>query len=127
MTTMIKSKLNKALSFIAPLAALALPVVVSAQIDIPTDVGGLQGSFEGIFNLISGILLVIILIYLIWGAFVFATAGGDEDKRKKGRDILLYGLIGIFLLVSIFGLINFVIDSIVFEGDTGTVPDAPEL
>ncbi|MBI2628060.1 MAG: hypothetical protein HYW71_01325 [Candidatus Niyogibacteria bacterium] len=40
------------------------------------------------------------------GVLQFVTSGGDEEKRKEGRDHIIYGLIGLFIMVAVWGLVN---------------------
>lgn len=52
-------------------------------------------------NLINKALLYLSLlavIYGIWGGFQIVTAGGDEEKVKKGRTILMQVVIGIVVI-----------------------------
>lgn len=61
--------------------------------DLSTAVQNLIASF-------SGILALVALVYGIYGGFLMFTAGGDEEKVKKGRTIIMQvgiGLVVIFL------------------------------
>ena len=109
------------------LGLFALPMLVVAQVEIGDNVSDLAENIGGIFDILAPILIAVVVIYLLYGAFLFALAGGDEDKKEKGKNILLYGLIGVFLIVSIIGLINFVINSINFAGGNNAIdpPDFP--
>lgn len=69
-----------------------------------------QNGLNGIVNCILGILdrIVIVLMaaavaYIVWGAFQMITS---EEKRKSGRDIIVYGVIGLFAMISIWGFVN---------------------
>lgn len=43
-------------------------------------------------------LSIIAVLYGIWGGFQIVTAGGDEEKVKKGRTILIQVVIGIIVI-----------------------------
>ena len=85
----------------APLAALA------AAPDI--GVGeNLRDSFtkDDIANIIAsirfwftGILGIIAIIMILYGAFLYLTAGGDEEKVGKAKKTVLYGAIGILIIL----------------------------
>jgi hypothetical protein len=52
-------------------------------------------------NLINKALLylsILAVVYGIWGGFQIVTAGGDEEKVKKGRTILIQVGIGIIVI-----------------------------
>ena len=122
-------------SFLAAITLFALPLLVGAQasevtvpVNIGDNIGGITAGINNLFSIIAPILIAVVIIYLLFGAFTFATAGGDEEKRERGKNILLYGLIGVFLIVSIIGLINFVINSFTIgTNDTITSPPAPVI
>lgn len=49
-------------------------------------------------SLINTLLIIVIpigVIFIIYGAFVIMTAGGSEDKAKKGKDIITAAAIGV--------------------------------
>jgi hypothetical protein len=81
-------------------------------------------------------ILVIINVYLVqlifavafvvffWGVFQYFIAGGaDEEKRKKGKQFVMYGLIGFVIMISLWGIINILINTLGIGG--GTRPDLP--
>lgn len=43
------------------------------------------------------VLVFIAVIMIVIGAFTYMTSAGEEEKTKKGRDYLLYALIGIIV------------------------------
>lgn len=108
----MKSKLATSLVLVS---SLALPAVVSAQTQSGGFCGNLKaGGFSGIvdcailfldFGAIA--ILALSVLYTMWGAFLMAT---DEEKRQKGKDIVLFGIVGIFVMTSIWGLVN-ILDS----------------
>jgi ABC-type dipeptide/oligopeptide/nickel transport system permease subunit len=51
-------------------------------------------------------------IYFIYGLFVFFTGSADATKRKQGQDHILWGVIGIFIMISVYGIIRFVASSV---------------
>ena len=46
-----------------------------------------------------------VLIY-IWGIIQYVIAEDDEGKRKKAKDTIVYGIIGLFVMISIWGLVR---------------------
>ncbi len=43
-------------------------------------------------------LALVAVVYGIWGGFQIVTAGGEEEKVKKGRTILIQVVIGIIVI-----------------------------
>ncbi len=100
-------------------ASFLLPIVVAAQVVVNT--GPLRTFFNqllGIFNDILPFLLAIVVILLIVWAFQFATSAGDEEKRKGARDKIIWGLVGLVLLMSMYGITNILANLVL---GTGTV------
>lgn len=52
--------------------------------------------------LIIGVILV--LFYLLWGAFDWITGGGDQDKLDKARQKMTNAVLGIVIMVAALGL-----------------------
>ena len=57
-------------------------------------------------GLIIPILIAVALLVFIVGVIKYITAGADEEKRKEARNTIIYGIIGLFAIVSVWGLVN---------------------
>jgi NADH:ubiquinone oxidoreductase subunit 2 (subunit N) len=85
--------------------ALAFPFLAFAQINTVTDAGNV------VINLINNVAVPIVFalafIVFIFGIFQYFIQGGhDEEKREAGKSLMLWGLIGFFVMVSVWGLVN---------------------
>ena len=49
-------------------------------------------------NYIMTFLYLLAVLYALWGGFQILTAGGDEEKVKKWKTILIQGAIGLFVI-----------------------------
>lgn len=99
----------------------AVPFVGSAAATVGT-IGQLLTWFTDLINAIIPFLLVVATLYVIWGIFQFVTAAGDEEGRKTGRDKMIYGIIGLFLMLSVWGLVNLLVGSLGFTDTTIQAP-----
>jgi len=59
----------------------------------------------GILNIIIPILIVLGVLYFVWGVVSYVI-GGDEEAKKKGRDKIIYGIIGLAVIVGVWGLVG---------------------
>ncbi len=50
------------------------------------------------------VLMTLAIAYFIWGVIQFITAS-DEEAKKMGRTKIINGLIGLFVIVSFWGII----------------------
>lgn len=56
----------------------------------------------------SYILVSLALLYFFWGAANLILKSSEEEKRKENIQRLVWGLIILFVMVSIAGIINMV-------------------
>ena len=90
---------------LSTLATLALPLVSFAAVNDISGVGTLI--IDIINNVLVPVLFAVAFIVFLWGAFTtFILGAGGEETREKGKSLMLYGLIGFFVMVSIWGLVN---------------------
>src|SRR3989338_4677306 len=106
--------------------ALLLPAFAFAQIAgsdpyVVTDIPTLVTAINGVINLVFPVLVGIAVIVIIWGIFQMILNAGDEEARKAGRTKLLWGIIGVFLMLSVWGLINILVGSVTFDNTPANV------
>ena len=76
-----------------------------ATTDAKADFGRLIGN---ILSPLMVVALLILLVYLIWGAFEWLTSGGDSAKLQTARNRMLHAIVGILILSSVLALFMFV-------------------
>ena len=108
------------------LAALALPLVSFAA----TGVNNLSDVGTFIINTINNVLVPVLFavafIVFLWGAFdVFILGANSEEVKEKGKNLMLWGLIGFFVMVSIWGLVNILLGTFVFGNSVGPAGGTP--
>lgn len=86
-------------------AALAFaPVLTFAQ-----SLGNLTTlvqNIRGLINQILPVLLALAILYFFWGLITFIRAAGDPKKVEEGKSIMIWGIIALFVMVSVFGILN---------------------
>lgn len=73
------------------------------------------------------LLFATAFFFFLWGVFQFVRAAGDEDARKAGRDHIIYGVIGLAVMASVYGLVNFLTGSADLTETRVEVPVLPPL
>jgi hypothetical protein len=68
------------------------------------------------------LLLAIGLVVFLWGVVKYVTAGADESKAKEGRNLMIYGIIALFVMVSVWGLVNVLTQTLQLENKAPAVP-----
>ncbi|MDO8505184.1 MAG: hypothetical protein Q7S48_01215 [bacterium] len=87
------------------MASLFVPVAVNAQF---TGAKGLIEAFGGLINPLIAVLVGMALIVFFWGLarFIFRV-GGDEKAVDDGKRIMKWGLLALFVMLSVWGIISF--------------------
>ncbi|MDD3793198.1 MAG: hypothetical protein PHI37_00085 [Candidatus Gracilibacteria bacterium] len=62
---------------------------------------------------VLGFLYLIAVLYGLWGGFNILTAGGDEEKVKTGKTVIINALIGIVVIFLVGTIVELVIKAIV--------------
>lgn len=61
----------------------------------------------GFFFIIAGIISVIMIII---GGYWYMLSAGDPQKTKRGKDTILYAVVGLVISLSAWSIIIFVMD-----------------
>ena len=61
-----------------------------------------------VLNVVIEILITLAFVVFGWGIIKLITAGGDAKKVTDAKGILTYGIIGIFVLASLLGILTFI-------------------
>lgn len=93
-----------------------------------TSVGTLMARINRfLINPLITLMFIVAFVVFVWGLFNFFQAksgGGDEDGIQRGKRHALYGIIGMVIMVSVFGIMQLIINSL---GVQGIDPNSPEL
>jgi len=64
-------------------------------------------------ELINPIILVLsslAVIIFVFGMAKFVLQSDDEEGRKKGKDLMIWGTLGLFVIFSVFGILELLKD-----------------
>jgi hypothetical protein len=106
----------------ATLAFVGLPSLVAAQ---QTAAQGLLGTLalaNRILNGLVGLLILVAILAFFWGLIKYLFSGGGEDK-SEGLKMMFYGVIAIFVMVSIWGIIRLLQNTFGVTQNTSITPD----
>ncbi|PIP86616.1 hypothetical protein COV42_00215 [Candidatus Campbellbacteria bacterium CG11_big_fil_rev_8_21_14_0_20_44_21] len=103
-------------------SAYFLPLLAFAQDET---VGGLIPLIRNLINTLTPIVVALALLYFFWGLARFILASGNEVEKDKGKDMMLYGIIALFVMVSVWGIVGLLGDTLGIE--QGGSIDAPRV
>jgi len=129
--------MKKKLVLLAGLVMLS-PVAAFAQIGISGSTStGCQVDAQGatLFNLlcrvgeflnsIIPVLIALGVVYFVWGVISFVLAG-DEEAKTAGRDRIIFGIIGLAVIIGMWGLVNLLRNTFGLKNNTNiTLPTVP--
>ena len=62
-----------------------------------------------IIQVVLGFLAIIVVLLILYGGFVWMTAGGNEDKIATGKKIITAGVVGLIIILAAWGIARFVV------------------
>ena len=65
------------------------------------------------------LLGAIAFLMFIWGVARFIRAAGNEKELKDSKNLLVWGVIGMFVLITIWGIVSFLRSEFGFGSEVG--------
>jgi hypothetical protein len=97
----------KKVAFLA--STLLLPVFASAQtlgkLNANNGLEGVVSFIKNLINVALPLLIAAAVVYLVFNIIKYVVVAGEEAK-KGAKDHIVWGVIGLFAIVSIWGLVN---------------------
>ena len=112
--------LNHMKKIIVGAVAFFAPIAVFAQNS--TQLFSILGIIKSVLNFLIPICITLGVVYFIWAVIQYVTVK-DEEERAKSKTHMIYGLIGLFVIVSIWGLVGFLGTTVgISQGGTVALP-----
>ena len=96
--------MKKALVF-SSLVAVLSPLAVFAQAPNTTYISNFLSQFGTIVTSLPPILIGLAVVLFLWGLVKFLFAADDDDAKKSAKSLMIWGLVAILVMVSIWGII----------------------
>ncbi len=74
--------------------------------------GDLNTIIRTIINAVIFVVGMVAVVMIILGGVNYATSQGDPGKVKKGKDTIMYGIIGLVIAILAFAIVNFVLQAL---------------
>jgi len=88
--------------------------------------GGLWGIMFIVMDILNMVVLLLVsfaVVFFLYGVLKYVTAGGDAEKMKEYKNMMIYGIISLFVMVSFWGIVNILRNT--FQLDDYYVPNVP--
>jgi len=101
--------------------AMLLPMAAFAQ------QGNIDSLMRSIILTLNSILIIafaLLTLYFVWGVVQYVMAGGDEEKLAKGKQHMIWGIIGMAVAAGAWGIVNLILTYVIGGGGGGkpTIP-----
>ncbi|MDO8676448.1 MAG: hypothetical protein Q7K16_02235, partial [Candidatus Azambacteria bacterium] len=78
--------------------------------------------FIDTLGLVVKLLWLLAFVVFIWGIVKFIAAAGNSTKKDTAKNYIIYGLIGIFVLLSFMGIIKIVGETFGIPVENPSIP-----
>lgn len=75
-----------------------------------------------LLNLVIPLIFGLALVYFLWGLAQFILNAGNETARENARSIMIWGIIALFVMVSVWGLVNVLSNTFSLDTSGSTLP-----
>ncbi len=96
--------MKKIVICLGSLASISLPLLASAA-EFKT--GYIDSLITGGLSIIRGLLIFLVslaVVWFIWNVIQY-TIADDEEKKGKAKEQMIWGIVGIAVIVSVWGLV----------------------
>lgn len=106
------------------MASFVLPVFASAA--TIKDLDGVFGFISSTLNTLLPLIIAAAVVYFIYGIAMYVISGNEEAK-DAAKSKIIYGVIGLFVMVSVWGLVNILVGTFGLDNTikSGSVPVLP--
>lgn len=108
-----------ALSFLFPMVALAQTLNFD-QLSTPVT------SLGNIINKVIPLVIGAAVLVFLWGVLKYVVAGDDPEKRADARWFMVWGVISLFVMVSVWGLVRILQNTLGVSSGT-SAPGFPQI
>ena len=105
--------LMAAVIFFAPLLSQA-----QVSLDLPGSFANLASqdikvTIGNLVQIVIGFLGVLVVLYMLYGGFLWMTSGGDEKKIEQAKKMIVAAVIGLLIVLAAFSITSFIVNSLI--------------
>lgn len=87
------------------------------------DFAGLMGNIASkVINPISKMLVALGFMYFLYGVGKYLKSPGEQKTVEEAKQAMIWGVLGMFVMVSVWGLVTVVIDTLGLQNNTPPIP-----
>ncbi len=71
-----------------------------------------QGITGNIIKSIIGLFGIVATAFIVYGGILWMTSGGEEEKVKKAKKLMISGIIGMIIIVSAYAITSYLLNNL---------------
>lgn len=107
-------------------AAVVFPTFAFAALPMGP-LGNTIDQIGSIVEYLIPLMVSIAVLLFLWGIVKFIANAGDETARSAGKSLMIWGMVAIFVMVSFWGIIGYVQESLGLTGAPVISTPAPDI
>jgi len=116
--------MKKLLSRAGAIALAATPAFAFAQGFGTNGFLGLLDAANMLINRLIPFIIALTVLIFLYGVLRFVIAN-DAEKRKEARGYMVWGVISLFVMVSVWGLVNILVRTFSLDNNAPIAPALP--
>jgi len=81
------------------------PTVVLAAVNTSSGLGRIVVLVKDFISLLVPVVIAAAVLFFLYGLAKYLWSVADE-KKSEGKEIMIWGIVGLFVMVSVWGLVN---------------------
>lgn len=75
--------------------------------------------FNTIINPAINVLFIFAFFVFIWGVVLYIKGANNEEKRKKGKLNIIYGIVGFIVMFGAYSIIQIIVNTLDLDSPPG--------
>jgi uncharacterized membrane protein YidH (DUF202 family) len=85
---------------------------------------GLLDAANTLINRLIPFIIALTVLVFLWGVFKFVISN-DAEARKEARSYMVWGIVSLFIMVSVWGLVNILVRTFSLNTNAPALPQVP--
>ena len=77
---------------------------------------------DNVLTPLVALILAGAVVYFLWGVAKYINKAGKEEDRETGKKMMFYGIIALFVMVGVWGLVTILTTTFGITETTAPVP-----
>ncbi len=98
--------------------SLVMPLMASAAI---ANIDDIYAFILKMFQYATVIIIALAVLYFLFGVFNYVTKGGEAEGRQEAIKMIIGGIVAIFVMISVWGLVSILTNTFGLAGNVAPV------